>query len=265
VKSADKERLCVTEIIGNKLLVNSSFPQTERFVLKLFAARAFAIQGVCQLCCRSKNFRDGLPRTRTSRADPDARLCGALETISRYWSVDIYCLACKETNLMHRLSSAYSVTIPLHVSGLLLAHHQEVTVCILTYSVEQSPSWEANRFATGQETPCVLLNPKVHYRIYNCLPPASILSQPNPVHTPTSHFLKIHPNIILPSTPGSLQSSLSLSFPHQNPIHAFYPVRATCPAPLILYFITRTILGEEYRAWITSLWSFLHSIVTSLS
>jgi hypothetical protein len=35
-----------------------------------------------------------------------------------------------ETNLMHYLSSVYSVTIPLHVSGLLVAHHQEVTTYI---------------------------------------------------------------------------------------------------------------------------------------
>jgi hypothetical protein len=31
---------------------------------------------------------------------------------------------------MHCLSSVYSVTIPLHVSGLLVAHHQEVTMYI---------------------------------------------------------------------------------------------------------------------------------------
>ena len=89
----------------------------------------------------------------------------------------------------------------------------------LTYSTVQSPSWEANWFAASQEIPHISRNPKVHYRTHKSLPPVSILDQPNPVHIPTSHLLEIYPNIIHPSTPRSPQWSLSLRFPHQDPIH----------------------------------------------
>jgi hypothetical protein len=37
---------------------------------------------------------------------------------------------CNETNLMHYVPSAYSVTIFLHVSDLLVAHHQEATMYV---------------------------------------------------------------------------------------------------------------------------------------
>ena len=129
----------------------------------------------------------------------------------------------------------------------------------------QSPSWEANWFAASQEIPRISRNPKVHYRTHKSPAPVPILGQPNPVHIPTSHLLEIHPNIIKPSTPTSPQWSPSPRFPHQDPIHPLSPpICATCPAHLILlHFITRTILGEEYRSLSSSLCSLLHSPVTS--
>ena len=64
-----------------------------------------------------------------------------------------------------------------------------------TYSMVQSPSWEATWFAVSQEIPRISRNPKVHYRTHKRPPPVSILGQPNPVHIPTSHLLKFHRNI----------------------------------------------------------------------
>ena len=89
----------------------------------------------------------------------------------------------------------------------------------ITYSIVQSPSWEANWFAASQEIPRISRKPKVHYRTHKRPPAVSILGQPNPVHIPTSHLLEIHPNIIHPPTPRSPQWSPSIRFPHQDPIH----------------------------------------------
>ena len=83
---------------------------------------------------------------------------------------------------------------------------------LLTHSMVQSPSWEANWFAASQEIPCILWNPKVHYRTHKRPPPVPILCQPNPVHIPTSHLLKIDPNIFHPSTSRSPQGLFPSGF-----------------------------------------------------
>jgi len=48
---------------------------------------------------------------------------------------------------------------------------------LLTYCVEQSPSFEANRFSVRQEIPRILWNPSVHYSIHKGPPHVPILSQ----------------------------------------------------------------------------------------
>ena len=138
---------------------------------------------------------------------------------------------------------------------------------IATIHVLTVGSWESVNFlevdwiSAGLETPHMLWNPKVHYHIHNNPPTVPILSHINPVRAPPTHFLKIYLNIILLSKPWSL----SLRFPHHNPVytshlsHMHYMPRLSHATP----FYYPKILGEQYRSLGSSLCSFLHSPVTS--
>ena len=93
------------------------------------------------------------------------------------------------------------------------------------------------------------------------------LSWARPIQSISSHptswrsilILSIHIRLGLPSG----------LFPSGIPTKTLYtplssPTRATCPAHIILLdFITRTILGAEYKSFSSSLCNLLHSPVTS--
>jgi hypothetical protein len=91
------------------------------------------------------------------------------------------------------------------------------------------------------------LNPRVHYRTHTCPPPVSILSQPNPVHSPTSYFVKIH--LILSShlrlgLPSGLFPSGLLTKTIYTPLSS----PSALHAPSISFF---SILSPE-QYWVSS-------------
>jgi len=92
-----------------------------------------------------------------------------------------------------------------------------VHTCLITHSMQQSPSWDADRFSASQEIPRILWNPKVHYRVYKCPPPVPIRSQISPVHAPLIPLP--WRSVLILSSHLRLRSmwSLSLRFHYQNP------------------------------------------------
>ena len=116
----------------------------------------------------------------------------------------------------------------------------------LTHYMELSPSWEANTSWATQEIPCILWNLKAHYRIHNSPPPVPTSARPiQSMHHP-SKLLKIHFNIILPSTPGSFKWFLPSDFPTKT---LYAPLLSPFRAHLsIVDWIARMISGEEYIA-----------------
>ena len=129
-------------------------------------------------------------------------------------------------------------------------------VTLLTYSMERSPSWEANWSAASQEIPHILWNPKVHFRIHKCPPPAPLLSQLQPVQLPHPSswrsilILFFYLRLGLPSDPipsGFPTLILYTPLPHKR--YMTHPFRSS-------QFNPPNNIGEQYRSLSSSLCSF---------
>ena len=139
--------------------------------------------------------------------------------------------------------------LTLYRANIMVTKCQNLVNYLLTHSTERSPSWEANRFSASQEIPHILWNPEgslPHSQVpATCPYPEPARSSPYP----TSHLLKIHLNIILPSTPGSPKWFFPSGFP-TKPLYTplISPIRATCPAHLIpLDCITRNLVHTSQK------------------
>ena len=83
----------------------------------------------------------------------------------------------------------------------------------VTNSMEQSPSRGTNRSAASHEINYILRNSKLHYLAHKSTPTLHILSQMNTVQALQFYFLRIHFNIVLPSTPTSSKRLHPSGFP----------------------------------------------------
>jgi len=74
---------------------------------------------------------------------------------------------------------------------------------LMTESMEQIPSRDANCFSPGQEIPRIFCNSTFHYRLTKSLPFVPVVTQINPIYA-VPFYINSTLIISSPSTPGSL-------------------------------------------------------------
>jgi len=158
----------------------------------------------------------------------------------RLWGIRHYC----RHNIPEESSSQKLFSFVRLLDSLL--------VYWLTYCMEQSPSWEANLFQLVKKSPAFygtrrFITAFTSARHLSLSLANSIQSIPPPstswrsILILSSHLRRGLPSCLFPS---GFFSTKTLHTPLPLP-----PIRATCPSHIILLdFITRKMLNEEYRS-----------------
>ena len=134
--------------------------------------------------------------------------------------------------VIHSLLPRTRGIVAAHVLTLSLYRNteRESFRCLIPYSVERKPSWEA-KSSSATKFPAFYGTRKfitAYTRSRECY--LFIFWARSSQYIPTSLFLKIHFNIILPPTPGSFKLFSSRTFPHWNSV-CTSPLLHTCYMP----------------------------------